>query len=380
VLQRLLSARPYLAATLGALALFGCGSAEQFDLERAPIVNGERSVATDDDVVQLTSHAVGATPQACSGTLVAPNIVLTALHCVANFSGGDFSCNSDGTLQTSNAGGGMLGELVDPAQIDIRVGVFPATAVDAHAVKLFGTGTNQICRNDLALVVLDRDLDLPLSALRLQRGVELGEKTRVVGYGASENAATEGRFARAGMRIIDRGVDAGGSNTNIAAPRTVVVGQGPCHGDSGGPLFSEETGALIGVYSLVSGASCTAVGVRNVYTRLEPFADLVQSAFDFAAQTPIMEPGADDAGVGGQAAGGDSASGGNAPVSGGGTSLVGASSAGAGARPGGSGSSQDGSCACRAGLSQPRRPLTLGALALIAVLFGRRRRRALRTR
>jgi hypothetical protein len=275
----------------------------------------------------------------------------------------------------------MLGNLAEPMQVEIRVGVFPGKAADAYGAKLFGTGTNQICRNDLALVVLDRELTQPVASMRLSGGVALGEAMRIVGYGASENTSTEGRLARDGLHVIDRGQDAGGSTASTAAPRTVVVGQGGCHGDSGGPLLSQDTGAVIGVYSLVAGASCTSVGVRNVYTRLEPFADLVQSAFDFAAQTPILEPGGTGGGGGGGEAGSDSASGGGDAVGAGAPSVAGSPSAGspsagAGPRLGGSGSSQDGSCACRAAASRPRGPLALAALLLGGVLIGRRRRRA----
>lgn len=351
--------------------LVGCGEAQPSDssaLQQADIVFGERSVDSDDSVVQVTAHPPGSVPQSCTGTLVAPNIVLTALHCVAQYTSGDINCRPDGSLSSTATGAGAIGELASPDQVEIRTGVYPGAAPQAVGVKLFGTGTNQICRNDFAIVVLDRDLPLPLSAMRLQNGVELGELARIVGYGSTESPTSMGRYVRSGLQIIDRGLDAGGSSSNLAAPRTVVTGQGGCHGDSGGPIFSEATGALVGVYSLVSGASCTAIGVRNVYTRLEPFASLVQSAFDFAAQTPILEPvtGGEDAGV----AGGSSSNAGSGQGS---SAGLDANAGRAGSvRPGGSGSRQDASCACRAAPASPHWSLGLGALLGCCGLLVRR--------
>jgi MYXO-CTERM domain-containing protein len=385
VLQRFLKRRSF-AALGGWLILTGCGdlrSGENPQLERAAIVNGERSTAADDAVVNVVSRPTGSAAQSCTGTLVAPNIVLTALHCVAQFSGGNFGCTPDGTLSAEHAGDGALGELARPEQVEIRIGVYPATAPDAYGAKLFGTGSNQICANDFAIVVLDRDLNLPLRAMRLERGVDLGEAIRVVGYGATESSSTVGRFARENLTVIDRGQDAGGSATNDAAPRTLVVGQGPCHGDSGGPAFSQATSALVGVYSLVSGASCTAVGVRNVYTRLEPFADLVNSAFAYASQAPVLEGAengsAGEAGEAGSAGSSSSSAGSGGVESGGASNTSGAADTASGGlqRPAGSGSRQDANCGCRAARSAPSWPLGLAAsVAALALL--RRRRRTLR--
>jgi hypothetical protein len=376
--QRLLKKSSRVGLIASALWLAACGGPayeESLTVERAPVVYGQRSTSADDTVVSITTKPPGSTPTACSGVLVAPNVVLTAIHCVAQFTGGTFGCNSDGTISPSKPGDGALGELASPDQVVIRVGVNPtSTEIDALGMKVFGTGTNQICRNDFAIVVLDRDLALPLSSLRLARGVELGEAMRVVGYGATEMSGTSGRFERDRLHVTDRGQDAGGATGSNAAPRTLVVGEGPCHGDSGGPIFSDETGAVVGVYSLADGPSCTALGVRNTYTRLAPFADLIQSAFEFAGHTPILEPGDDAAGNAGAGGASSDASGGSSDADSGlGGSVTTASGGSHTLRPGGSGSSQDG-CACRVGGLATHPSISLSPLLALLALLARRRR------
>ena len=376
--QRLLNAGRQLGSLSLGLLLGGCADAAQNERagwSASAIVNGYRSEASDDSVVQLTAKPPNSTPAACSGVLIAPNIVLTAVHCVAQYNDGTFSCNADGTIDASNPGDGSLGELAPPAQIVVRSGVFPTATVDAVAVKVFGTGTNQICRNDLALLVLDRDLPLPVAALRLTRGVEIGEAVRVVGYGATESSGSTGRFARDHLRILDRGDDAGGSVTGNAAPRTLVVGEGPCHGDSGGPVFSEQTGAVVGVYSLAVASSCTAISARNVYTRVAPFAALVDAAFEFAGATPIAEASpSENAGDGGAAAAGQNAGGsGSSAAASAGTNSSPAGGSGGARRPGGSGSNQDTSCACRSAAAQSAPEASLLPLFSLFLLLVRRR-------
>jgi hypothetical protein len=80
------------------------------------------------------------------------------------------------------------------------------------------------------------------------------------------------------------------SGPTTAAPRTFVTSQGACFGDSGGPAFSEETGALSGVYSLAGGQVCTARNARNVYTRFSPFTKMIEQAFAEAGAEPVLEP------------------------------------------------------------------------------------------
>jgi len=391
--------------------------------ERTAIVRGMPSVPSDDAVVSITANSI-----ACSATLIAPDVIVTALHCVSQFDlDRTFSCNADGSLATGSTGG-TLGPLVDAASIVVSTGVLKSSS-GVHGKAIYGTNSPVVCRDDFAIVVLDGPVpvDVPPVTLRLTRSTKDGEQVRAVGYGLTD-ATTMGsagaggapevasRNERDGLKIL--GV--GAPNSVIAgdpgvAPRTVMIGEGPCHGDSGGPLFSVETGAEIGVYSLLSTTSCEGPDVRNVYTQIAPYDDLINMALSSVGEAPIAEvtPGGDgEGGMAGQAgepstagvpgeagappesAGGSGGSGGSGGKSGvggrGGTGAVAGSSVGgtggdtsmgddtsseAGAQGEGSGSRQDPSCTCRTGRGRQTAPWPLLGLCFGALTFLRRRRR-----
>jgi hypothetical protein len=279
-----------LGALLGAACSDSIGESDAAGL-RAAIVNGEISDETDDAVVKVEASPEGGDASACTGTMIAPNLVVTALHCVAYYTGGRFRCNADGTLTSTEPKAGELGALASPEQIRILTGVTPSPEPIAVGARVFGTGATEICRNDFAVVLLDRDLDLPVVPLRLERSVRRAQSMRVVGYGSTEEGMSDVvRRYRAGVTVTDVGPDAFGQATTSAAPRTFVLSEGACFGDSGGPAFSEETGALVGVYSLSVGTTCTTQGVRNIYTKLSPFKSLVDQAFAAAGYEPLLEP------------------------------------------------------------------------------------------
>jgi hypothetical protein len=252
------------------------------------IVNGEASDSADDVALYVLTRVPGG-GVSCTGTLIAPNLVATALHCLTGVEVGQFSCNPDGTVIAGSPGDGHVGALVDPSKVEVYFGAQPTTEPAAVGRRLLGTGSSQICRNDLAFVVLDRDLPGPIAAVRLSDPVRIGETVRVIGYGQTETSGSRGRFRRFARRIVDVGPDSESEPVRTAAPRTFVISEGPCHGDSGGPALSEETGALLGVYSLAAGPSCTGVAVRNVYTRFSSFESLTMAAFAEAGAEPVLE-------------------------------------------------------------------------------------------
>lgn len=307
--------------TVFATTLCACQAESEVHSRPQAVIGG---VASDkQEVLHILSSGGGGYQRRCSSTLVAPNLLLTARHCVSLFTDGQYSCTDDGTLDQSRpqvpAEAGSMGLLYSRDTID----VYSLDDIDelypvASAAQLIAPPTDTICRNDLAFVVLDRDLDLPIRPIRLDRVVP-NEELTVVGYGTNDTGYV-GLFERE-LTIIAIGESEYHAGRGASLPRTFAVGQGPCPGDSGGPAISNETGEVLGVYSLVIGA-CDDKAPFNVFTHVGSFESVVRDAFEAAGHSELLDAGSgsggsDGAGLGGQAGDGGSADGGSAGTSGG---------------------------------------------------------------
>jgi hypothetical protein len=376
---------------LGLGAVIGCSNQGLDSLataQRAAIVNGQLSVPEDNAVVSVSNSGAG-----CTGTLIAPTVVLTALHCVAEYDVRfRFNCQPDGTLAPGSTAG-QVGAAADAQGVLITLGV-ELGSMRVRGKAIYTTGSTDACHDDLAVVVLESPPaigDAPLVSLRFGRDTRKGERTRAVGYGAVEQTDTPlGRQVRNGLTV--RGVggpDASTPGDVGVLPRTLQIGEGPCQGDSGGPLFSEETGAQIGVYSLLLNSTCTGNDVRNAYTLVAPFEPLIRMALESEGVEPLLEPeepsgsgGEGGAGLdpGGAEAGGPVGSGGSDS---GGTNATGATT-GDGAAPAdpreasGRGSFQDSSCSYRLIRAPERGWWMTASSALVLGSLAAARRRARR--
>jgi Trypsin len=276
-------------------AACGSPSGEPGGRVEQAIVGGEPSDATQDGVLLLRGTIGDASELLCTASLVAPNLVLTARHCVAYLSEGLFSCDVHGELSPSDAEGGRLGLHLPPEQLQLYSGETPRRAPLARGQRIFSTLSPTICRNDIAFLLLDRALEQPLVPMRLGGLAEVGEQSVLVGFGMDKDESsidyvTQPRLQRRDLRIAAVGPGSVSDGVTTTPPRSLLLrGPSGCIGDSGGPLLSQASGAVLGVYSLQAGESCTAASVGQQLVQVQPFKSLIAEAFEAAGAEPVPE-------------------------------------------------------------------------------------------
>jgi hypothetical protein len=278
-------AMAWMMVVLASCAVEQQGEDEPEDVAYEAIIRGKASTAAQDAVVMIRIGEQAL----CTGTLVAPNLVLTARHCVSETEEG-LACSPAGTALQ----GGGVGADFPASSLAIYGGRKNVEEV-ARGKRIFHDDSHNLCDHDLALVLLDRDVEgLPVAPLRLIDHTRVGEKVSAVGWGLTQKGVLPTtRMQRANVPVLDVGPSA------TAAPHEMAVGEAICSGDSGGPALS-AAGAVIGVVSYGGNgsgdwsepaASCLGKTARNTYTRVAPFSALLTSAFKAAKHQPVHEGG-----------------------------------------------------------------------------------------
>ncbi len=281
------------ALLAGATVLLGACSDGHVATERGgfarstsqAIVNGTASGDAQDYVVQISIEKLGAMIPHCTGTMIAKNLVVTARHCVGELDSEETSI-----------------ENFDAADLAFYTGIDagPKTAdeqPEARGAKLFDNGKKTLIP-DIAVVLLDRDLDVPIAAIRLEGGAVKGEALDIIGYGLTEDDVYPSvRQQRKGVKVVK--VGPGSSKLFELTAGEFQLGEAACAGDSGGPAIAAETGALVGVASRVSNGEgrsslnpasfCLGRSAEDIYTDLTPAQAFIQAALDEAGATPWIE-------------------------------------------------------------------------------------------
>jgi hypothetical protein len=229
-------------------------------------------------VAVATTHDDGSITL-CSGAMVAPNLVLTARHCVAKAITAMPACDSHGRSHN----GAHIGSDVDPSQIGIYVG--PRVSVmgeppRARGIQTVHPSTRVLCDADVSFVVLDRVIDdVTILPMRLEGPVEAGDWVVPVGFGGGKQNEIGTRMPRTTSPVLSVGPGANSATGAVLGPHEFEVDTATCRGDSGGPAIDVRTGEIVGVVS--RGGSCSASG-NHVYTRVDAYAGLAQLAMAIA--------------------------------------------------------------------------------------------------
>ena len=236
-----------LLATAGSTSACSSPSSEAALDSVSSSISGGQPDPDDSNVFLLVSHRGKAGVALCSASLIAPNLLLTARHCVSDVTEEHVTCGQTmasapfpvNTFYASN-----------PLSIDDVT-----TAFQASSVSVPSEGSD-ICGYDIALItlttVVPASVATPLVP-RIDRPVTSGESYSAVGYGqdaAGDQGVAGQRRARAGLSV---GCAPGRCGEGVES-NEFVGDAGICSGDSGGPAL-DDSGKVVGVVSR-SGTDC----------------------------------------------------------------------------------------------------------------------------
>lgn len=247
------------------------------------------------DTSRANNFAVGIASRygaVCSGTLIAPNLVLTARHCVVPPA-------RDPSVTCSD----KFGKNVAPSTLFVTTDTKMRSASDFYGVKeIFTPAERGFCGNDIALLILDENIPsseavpaTPVVQFSMADSDELSGAITAIGYGiTAPNASDSGvRRIREDIEIVcvpgstAHDCKKSGYGRMLDSDKEFITEGYVCSGDSGGGAFDQasfDAGTPYVLGALSRGPQTDSECLAAIYSRTDAHADLILEAGAKAAE------------------------------------------------------------------------------------------------
>jgi secreted trypsin-like serine protease len=282
-------------ALIASLALLPAGASASPGPARASIVGGKPgTLAEFPYIAHVEAKVKDEFEFACTGTVVAPRVVLTAGHCVDDVDLGNITPARGYSVTTGSADARGTGG----QRFDVR---------SVHTFPGFDPGT---LRGDAAILVLAEPTTAPPVALAGVGDASLyggGAAVRVAGWGLTQprSQASPRKLHATSMAVGARGLCKRGTRTydptfspalQMCALDQPDRDSGGCFGDSGGPLVAQHAdGSPVEVGIVSTGGPGCSTRLPNVFTRVDSVSSWVAewiASVESGVPPPRSDPGA----------------------------------------------------------------------------------------
>ncbi|MEO7111969.1 MAG: S1 family peptidase [Polyangiaceae bacterium] len=288
-----------------AVVLLGCGGQPTTDIAslgqsstRVQMLDASVAASSHDFVITM-ADMVDPTGLECDAVLLAPNLLVTARHCVGSVDDTDLSstCSAGGAISKTPA---VKGDFA-AANFSFYADGLLEKSFAVHAAQIIDDDANVLCGHDIAFIVLDGPIDgVATASLGTTADTfAIGDTLSVAGFGATDSSGSgldsKTLLERDDMNVVAIGPAAVQGPT---AKDPLMTGEfatsiGFCNGDSGGPAL-DTNGNVIGIVSRVV-HNCTTG--PDIFTSTAAHFDIATKAYAAAGVPFSSDPPAPDAGA-----------------------------------------------------------------------------------
>jgi hypothetical protein len=282
-----------LPLTVAALFLYACGGSpdagESLGQASQAVQGGRLDSNARDNFAVGVVNKYG---NVCTATLIAPNLVLTARHCV-------IPPSADDTVTCAS----KFEKTVAPSYLQVTTAPNLYRASSYYkAIDVITPASDSFCGNDIALIMLADNIPdteavpvIPAVQFRMTDHSKVGGEVVAIGFGVTNPSATDSgqRRIRTNISITCVPGDAHYAScmekagVEVDAKAEFVTEGWVCSGDSGSGAFEQRSfdrGAPLVLGTLSRGPQTKDTCLAAVYTRTDAHADLIRDAGRKAAE------------------------------------------------------------------------------------------------